>query len=133
MRKYVYPAVFSPDEEGGYCVYFPDLPVGATQGEDLVDCMDAAELFLADAMCFIEEEKMDIPKPSAMVDIEVNEGDITTFISVDTMEYRRKYENKAVKKTLTLPAWLNTAAETAKINFSQTLQKALKEELQITD
>jgi hypothetical protein len=49
------------------------------------------------------------------------------------MEYRKKYENKAIKKTLTIPSWLNFAAETANINFSQTLQRALKEELQIAE
>ena len=131
--KYVYPAVFSPEEEGGYCVYFPDIPMGATQGEDLIECMDAAEKFLADATCFIEDEKRDIPSPSAMSDIEVKDGDIITLIAVDTMEYRRKYENKAVKKTLTMPSWLNAKAEAANINFSQLLQKAIKEELQIAD
>ena len=131
--KYVYPAIFSPEEEGGYCVYFPDIPMGATQGESLIECIDAAEKFLADAACFMEDEKRDIPSPSAMSDIEVKGGDIVTLIAIDTMEYRRKYENKAVKKTLTMPAWLNTRAEAANINFSQLLQKAIKEELQIAD
>ena len=131
--KYVYPAIFSPEEDGGYCVYFPDIPVGATQGEDLIECMDAAEKFLADAACFMEDEKREIPKPSIISDIEAKDGDIVTLIAVDTMEYRRKYENKAVKKTLTVPSWLNTRAEAANINFSQLLQKAIKEELQIAD
>ena len=131
--KYVYPAVFEAAEEGGYVVYFPDLQVGATQGESLVECMDAAEKFLGDAMCFIEDEKTSVPKPSDIADISKKDGDITTLISVDTMEYRRKYQNKAVKKTLTIPSWLNAAAETANVNFSQTLQRALKEELQLTE
>ena len=131
--KYVYPAVFELDEEGGYCVYFPDLPVGATQGENLAECIDAAEKFLGDAMCFIEDERRELPVSSAISDIKAADGAITTLVSVDTMEYRRKYENKAVKKTLTIPSWLNSAAETANINFSQILQKALKEELQIAE
>ena len=131
--KYVYPAVFALEKEGGYCVYFPDMPVGATQGEDIIECMDAAEKFLGDAVCFLEDEKRDIPQPSAITHIVTKDGDITTFVAVDSMEYRRKYENKAVKKTLTIPSWLNVAAETANINFSQLLQRALKEELQIAE
>ena len=93
--KYVYPAVFEVADEGGYVVYFPDLQTGATQGENLIECMDAAEKFLGDAMCFIEDEKRDIPCPSVMSDIKARNGDVLTLISVDTMEYRRKYENKA--------------------------------------
>lgn len=131
--KYVYPAVFAPEEEGGYSVYFPDISMGATQGETLVECMDAAEKFLGDALCFIEDEKRDIPKFSATADIGVGDGDIVTLISVDTLEYRKKYDNKAIKKTLTIPSWLNVAAEAANLNFSQTLQRALKEELQMTE
>ena len=131
--KYVYPSVFTPEEKGGYCVYFPDIPMGATQGEDLIECMDAAERFLGDALCFIEDEKRDIPEATIMANIEINAKDIVTLISVDTMEYRRKYENKAIKKTLTIPAWLNSAAEAADINFSQTLQRALRDELQIAE
>ena len=131
--KYVYPAVFEAAEEGGYVVYFPDLQIGATQGEDLVECMDAAEKFLGDAMCFIEDEKREVPKPTNMSAITAKDGDVVTLISADTTEYRRKYENKAVKKTLTIPSWLNAAAETANINFSQTLQRALKEELQLVE
>ncbi|MCL2566277.1 MAG: type II toxin-antitoxin system HicB family antitoxin [Defluviitaleaceae bacterium] len=131
--KYVYPAVFVPESDKGYSIYFPDIPMGATQGECLVESMDAAEKFLGDALCFIEDEKREIPKPSATVDLEINDGDVVTLVSVDTMEYRKKHENKAVKKTLTIPSWLNVAAEAADINFSQILQKALKEELQISE
>ena len=96
--KYEYPAVFELTEEMSYVVYFPDLQVGATQGENLIECLDAAKKFLGDAMCFIEDEKRDLPKRSAIVDIPSKSGDLVTLVSVDTMEYRRKYENKSVKK-----------------------------------
>ena len=131
--KYVYPAIFVPEANGGYSIYFPDIPMGATQGECLVECMDAAESFLGDALCFLEDEKANVPKPSEISGIESDVDNVITLVSVDTMEYRRKHEKKAVKKTLTIPSWLNFAAEAADINFSQTLQRALKEELQITE
>jgi len=63
--KYVYPAIFEPDIEGGFCVYFPDISTGATQGESLIECMDAAEKFLGDALCFFEDEEREIPEPAA--------------------------------------------------------------------
>jgi len=131
--KYVYPAVFTPDVDGGYCVAFPDIRRGATQGDNMVDAMEMAEDFLASVLYDIEEEKADIPSPSNIKSIQTSPADIVTLISADTNEYRRFVENKVVKKTLTIPSWLNARAERAMINFSQALQKALKEELQIAD
>ena len=54
-----------------------------------------------------------------------------SLVCCDTIEYRKLYNNKAVKKTLTIPAWLNTLAERADLNFSSVLQDALKLRLDI--
>jgi len=129
--KYVYPAIFSPAEEGGYCVIFPDIRRGATQGDDMVEAMEMAEDFLSAALYDIEEEKTEIPKPGNVKTIEISPNDIITLICADTGEYRRFIENRLIKKTLTIPSWLNARAEAASVNFSQTLQRALKEELQL--
>ena len=131
--KYVYPAVFRPEDDGGFCVFFPDIRRGATQGDDMIDAMEMAEDFLCSALYDMEEEKVEIPNPSGMKNIESLPNDIITLISANTDEYRRYHENRVVKKTLTIPSWLNVRAEAASINFSQTLQKALKEELQIAE
>ena len=130
--KYVYPAVFHPEPEGGYCVYFPDIKRGATQGETVAECIEMAEDFLCLALYNIEEEKDSVPKMSNIKDIKSETEDIITLISVDTDTYRRFYENKLVKKTLNIPSWLNARAEAANINFSQTLQRALKDELHLS-
>ena len=129
--KYVYPAVFSPELEGGYSVYFPDIKQGATQGETIAECIEMAEDFLCLALYRIEENHGLVPEPSNIKRLEVEQDDIVTLISVDTETYRRFYENKLVKKTLNIPSWLNKRAEMANINFSQTLQKALREELNL--
>ena len=63
--------------------------------------------------------------------ITLDKNQIISFVSIDLVEHRRKYENKSVKKTLSIPAWLNTVAEKENINFSQLLQKALIETLNI--
>ena len=131
--KYVYPAVFHPEPEGGFSVFFPDIRNGATQGDTIAECIEMAEDFLCLALFRIEEDKRRPPDASIIKQIKTESDDIVTLISVDTEMYRRFYENKLVKKTLNIPSWLNKRAEAANINFSQTLQKALREELHLTE
>ncbi len=130
MAKYVYPAIFKPENEG-YSITFPDLSSCFTQGEDMADALEAA----ADALCLalydMEESGKEIPAASDIKAVRAGEGEIVTLVMCDTLEYRRYYDNKAVKKTLTIPAWLNTMAERAGLNFSQVLQSALKNELHV--
>jgi predicted RNase H-like HicB family nuclease len=131
--KYVYPAVFHPERGGGYSVYFPDIARGATQGETLAECIETAEDFLCLALYGMEENKEAVPKASGIKESNAGDDDIVTLISVDTDDYRRYYENKLIKKTLNIPSWLNRKAEEANINFSKLLQRALKEELRISE
>jgi hypothetical protein len=79
----------------------------------------------------MEERKAEIPEASAITGLACAPGSFSSLIECDTMEYRRYFDNKAVKKTLSIPAWLNTMAEKEDINFSAVLQKALKAELRI--
>ena len=128
-RRYVYPAIFTL-EDGAFSVVFPDLEI-ATSGETLVEAMDMAQDALCLALYDLEERKEKIPEVSSITDISCSPGSFTTLIECDTMEYRRYYDSKAVKKTLSIPAWLNTMAEKEDINFSAVLQKALKSELDL--
>jgi len=128
--KYVYPAVFRP-EERGFSICFPDVRMGGTQGDDIPDGLEMAHDFLVGAMIMLEDEGKEIPKPSDISALALNDGEFASFVSVNTEEYRKKHENKAVKKTLSIPSWLNAQAEAANINFSHTLQRALKEDLKI--
>ena len=130
--KYVYPAIFTPDGDG-FSIAFPDIGMGATQGDDIVDGLEMAHDFLVGAMIMLEDTGEDTPLPSNLHSMTLNEGQFASFVSVDTAEHRRKTESRAIKKTLTLPSWLNARAEDAGVNFSQVLQRALKEELQIVD
>jgi len=130
--KYVYPAIFTPlDDEGGYDVYIPDLPHCRTCGEDLAEAIemaeDAASMWLWDA----ENKKETIPEPSKSLDHESPQ--FVNFVKADTETFRRQMDSRAVKKTLTIPAWLNHKAEEAHVNFSGILQDALKTHLHITD
>ena len=113
MAKYVYPAIFHPNQDdGSITVTVPDLPGCITEGKDLTDAIfmagDAVSMWLWDAE---------------------NHHEFVNYVYADTNEYRRKNDSRAIKKTLTLPSWLNAQAEQAGVNFSQVLQDALKDRL----
>ena len=130
--KYVYPAIFTP-EESGISVRFPDIHNCFTSGEDLADAMEMAEDVLCMMLYDLEEAGKEIPAASSVAEAQgqVEEGEYVSLIACDTIEYRKFHDNRAVKKTLSIPSWLNDMAERAGVNFSGTLQEALKRQLNI--
>ena len=131
VRKggYVYPAVFTALEDGKYEVVFPDLEGCYTFGDDLKDAIGMAEDVLALTLYEYESDKMEIPVPSKRESLKLEDNQFVNYVAADTMEYRKRFNNKAVKKTLTIPEWMNDAAVTAGLNFSQVLQEALAQKL----
>lgn len=132
MSKYVFPAVFTAEEEGLYSVNFPDLESCYTSGEDLADALKMAEDVLALTLYEYEKQKKPIPKPSDPKEIPVESNEFVNFIAADTLYYQKKFNRKSVKKTLTIPEWLNDLAIAQNINFSQTLQEAVENKLGIS-
>ena len=128
--KYVYPAIFTPSEDGSYAVNFPDVPRCFTCGDNLIDAVEMAEDVLAMMLCDMEDDKEQIPPPS--VNLSCKAPETVALIKADTQAYRRANDSRAVKKTLTIPAWLNHTAEAAHVNFSSVLQEALKAHLGLT-
>lgn len=128
MKKYHFPAIFTAEEDG-FSVSVPDLDGCYTQGNTLEEAFEMAEDALMLTLYHLEETGATIPAPSLIK--EVPEGSAVYILSVDTMIYREMFDNSAVKKTLTIPSWMNKAAEKQGVNFSQLLQSALKERLQI--
>lgn len=121
--KYVYPAIFENDE-GKVGVTVPDLPGCFTFGDDMADAIEMAQDEIGMMLASMEDDKESIPKPSRIEDIKTK-GTVSLVLA-DTDEWRKQFDNKAVKKTLSIPAWLNKKAESAGINFSQVLQDALR-------
>ncbi len=125
--KLIYPAVFYPfsDESGGYTVEFPDLPGCVTEGRNLEEAfemaVDAASGWVLDEL----EEGNEIPKASAYSNVKPRENGEVNIVLLDMDKYAEQYGEKAVRKNVTIPAWLNTFAEKKKINFSQVLQEAI--------
>lgn len=125
--KYAYPAIFTPEENGAFSVNFPDLEGCYTCGDTLEDALEMAEDALALTLYGYEIDKRSIPAPSVLSTLtpDLGKNDFINYIACDTLAYRKMYNNKSVKKTLTIPEWLNEAAISMDINFSQVLQDAL--------
>ena len=128
MKKLLYPACFYPcEEQEGYTVVVPDLPGCVTQGRSLLDAIgmavDAASGWILDEM----EDGNPIPPASKIEDVCADDrpGGFVNLIVLDIDAYAEKYGEKAVRKNLTIPAWLNTYAEANNVNFSRGLQDAL--------
>lgn len=126
--KQVYPVILVKDEYG-YYVEVPDFN-SATQGLDLADAIEMARDLICLMSLTYEEKGEEIPKPNS-VKFEKVENGILTLVDVDFLEYKKKNSNRMIRKNLTIPYWLNAEAEKAGINFSQALQGALKEKLNI--
>ena len=133
MAIYVYPAVFTRESGGGYSVLFPDIESCYTCGDDMADALDMAEDVLCLMLYDMEKDGKEIPPPSDSKAIQADESSVVSLVRCDTDFYRRFYENKSVKKTLTIPMWLNERAERENINFSGLLQEALKIRLHIQE
>lgn len=137
----MYPACFF-HEEDGYSVVFPDLNWLATQGDTFEEAMEMAIDCLAGYLHTCQIDGDAVPSPSRISDIDpkavARELDpeapmceaIVNMVSVDVVAYAKQHFEKSVRKTLTIPAWLNTAALEMNINFSQVLQEALLAKVQ---
>ena len=125
--KLTYPACFYPciDKQGYYTVEVPDLPGCVSEGSSLADAIlmavDAASGWVLDEL----EEGRPVPPASTLESIVPDDGGFVTVLVLDMDTFTEKYGKKAVRKNLTIPAWLNTFAEANHINFSQVLQDSL--------
>ncbi|MEY8376380.1 type II toxin-antitoxin system HicB family antitoxin [Lachnospiraceae bacterium 56-18] len=131
MNKLVfYPAIFHKAEEGGFWISFPDLPECLTEGNDMTQAYEMAVNALGLALTSREIENEPIPEPSAPSDIIVEKDSFLVVVEFDILAYKKRTSPRAVKKTLSIPEWLNEEATAIGVNFSQVLQEALMQKLQ---
>lgn len=130
MNRLFYPAVFHTAEEGGFWVTFPDIPECMTQGDNMQEAYEMAVDALGLSLTSREAEKEKIPKASSLDEVDAEDGTLV-IVEFDMAEYRRRNSSRAVKKTLSIPEWLNEAAVREGVNFSQILQEALMSKLGI--
>ena len=126
--RYVFPAIFEQAEEGGFNVRIPDVPGCFTQGDTLAEAIYMAQDALAMMIVYYEDHGNEIPASSSLEDIKSGKV-IVSYVLADTDQWRRNNDNRAVKKTLSIPSWLNAKASRAGVNFSQVLQEALVSKL----
>ena len=126
--KLAYPVIIS---DVGDCLLasVPDLEID-TSGKTLIEAIEMARDAIS-IWCVSQQDNFNrnIPEPSHLTAIAYKPDDIVTLVDIDIDAYRRSIENRKVRKNLTIPSWLNEQAEKAGLNFSQILQKALKDEL----
>lgn len=131
MSKLFYPAIFHTAKEGGYYITFPDFKHIFTQGDDMASAYEMAIDALGLELNELDHDKKDFPKPSNPATLKLKKNESIVIIEFDLEQYRRRTNCTAVKKTLSIPSWLNEEAIAKGINFSAVLQKALKAELDI--
>ena len=130
--KNSYPIILTPDE-AGYVVYIPDFDIN-TEGDSLTEAIEMARDAIGLVGIDLEDDKKKIPAPSSMNNItKTTADDIVTLVDVNFTEYRRKNDLRTIRRNVTLPSWLNFEAEKSGLNVSAILQKALKQELHLTN
>lgn len=125
--KYVYPALFVVEDDG-IIVTFPDLDDTFTDGATMQEAFENAEDVLNLMLWNREEEKKEIPLPSPPKQITVPQGATLAMIKADTLAYRKMHDTKTIRRSITIPSWLDTLARERNINFSQLMQNAIRRE-----
>lgn len=140
--KVIYPVLFYEEKNGTYSVFVPDLDNKSTCGDSLEEAMSMAEELIAGIVLDEMEENDRIPKASKIEeitfkalekDLDIEDWDyiskFKTYIAADVSSFAEKWGKELIKKTVNIPKWVNTKAETLKINFSKTLEEALLEKI----
>ena len=125
MKKLFYPAVFETEEDGRFSVFFPDVPGCNTCGDNMQDAYEMAQDALGITLSYMQDNKEEMPKSSLPKEISLEANQHLIIVEFDMLEYLKKNDSRAVKKTLSIPSWLNDAAISQGINFSQVLQEGL--------
>ncbi|WP_067936989.1 type II toxin-antitoxin system HicB family antitoxin [Alicyclobacillus kakegawensis] len=130
MDRYLFPAIFERNENGGYTITFPDLSI-VTEGDNLSHALNMAKEALELHLYGLEEDHDPIPEPTPPEQVEVPRAAFVTVIEVYMPPVREEMAHKAVNTTVTLPRWLKNAAKEHGLNLSEVLQYAVKERIGI--
>lgn len=130
-ENYIFPAIISKLADDDYNVKFADFEEIITYGTTLEEAYDMAEEALKLEIFDLYADKLDIPLATDINKIKTNDVETIILVRVNLVKILKEYDNRSVKKTLTIPSWMNEMAESKKINFSQVLQEALKNKLEL--
>lgn len=127
-QNYIYPAIFDFSEED-IAISFPDLEGAISCGDTFEQSLENAKECLEAYLDALEEMEEEIPVPNTIKNLKLSKNQKLILIQADMISFKKKYEKKSIKKTLTIPKWLNDLAVQKKLNFSKILKKALESEL----
>ena len=122
--KHVYAAVFEVADEGGYTVSFPDLPGCYSQGDNLYEALTMAQSALSQWIEYLSDKKMQIPKPTDIENVKIESNGFASLIYADVRDGR------AVKRTISLPKWMDEKVAENGLSLSRVLQDALASKFQ---
>ena len=124
MKEYVYPAVFHPNDDGTFTILFPDLPGCISEGKTLGNAMYMAQSALSQWIEYHTEKKLALPQPSSMHAIDTQGDEFVSLVRADVKDGR------AVKRTVSIPKWMDDGAVKSGLSLSRVLQDALRDRLQ---
>jgi len=122
--EYVYPALFSTNDDGSYTITYPDLPGCISEGKSLANAMYMAQSALSQWVEYMLDKKQELPKASSMAAVEIDNGEFVNLIRAEVKDGR------AVKRTVSIPRWMDEKAIESGLSLSRVLQDALSQRLQ---
>ena len=125
MAAYVYPAVFHPNDDGSFTITYPDLPGCISEGKSLGNAMYMAQSALTQWIEYLTDKKQDVPMASGLGSLETEPGEFVNLIRADIKDGR------AVKRTVSIPKWMDDKVAETGLSLSRVLQDALKERLNV--
>lgn len=125
MAEYVYPAIFHSNEDGTYTITYPDLPGCISEGKTLANAMYMAQSALTQWIEYCTDKKQEIPQASAIQDIEAKADEFVNLIRADVRE------NRAIKRTVSIPKWMDDKVAEAGLSLSRVLQDALLQKFHV--
>ena len=128
--KYVYPAILT-QEDDGIIVSFPDVEGARTDGATMEEALDNADDVLNLMLLTMEEKHMNIKPPTPIASLDVPKGSTVALVRADTLAYSKKVDTRAIRKSVSIPAWMDSLAREHNLNFSNVLQNAICRELNI--
>ncbi|MDR1068302.1 MAG: type II toxin-antitoxin system HicB family antitoxin [Clostridiales Family XIII bacterium] len=121
--EYVYAALFEQNDDGSFTVTFPDIPGCITEGKHLSESLLMAEKALRQRIEYVTDKGMDLPAPTPISDIPVGKGEFANLVCASV------HDTSAVRRTVSIPKWLDERAKAAGLSLSRVLQDELKERL----
>lgn len=125
MTEYVYPAIFHSNEDGSFTITYPDLPGCISEGKNLANAMYMAQTALAQWIEYLTDKKQSLPSPTNLKCLKTTDLEFVNLIRADIKDRR------AVKRTVSIPKWMDDMVSEAGLSLSRVLQEALRDKLNV--